>query len=130
VKQLYKLTNKRNATKQIGTRVRRLERAQASFQRQKLQKKRHGFPYHETSKDNRQSDAADDSDLHYFISPSQNDWFDIYALLKSRSADPAYKVSVVVSHYLLGHPNLGYHSVGLLAKIAGPSPWSPARSRL
>jgi hypothetical protein len=99
VKQLYKLTNKRNAAKQIGTRVRRLERAQTAFHRRKLREKRHGLqsnnPHHEIS-DKHQSDAADDSDLRYFISPSQNNWFDIYALLKTHSADPAYKVSVIL----------------------------------
>ncbi len=97
MKQLYKLTNKRNAAKQIGTRVRHLERAQAASHRRNLQEKRHGLQSNnprETSEDKHQSDAADDSDLRYFISPSQNDWFDIYAVLKSRSSDPAYKVSV------------------------------------
>ena len=78
----------------------------------------------ETSGDGPQSDSAGDSDLRYFISPSQNEWFDIYALLKSRSADPAYKVSV--TYYLLG--DLKSDSVGLLAKTPGPSPWSSARS--
>jgi len=133
VKQLYKLTNKRNAAKQIGTRVRRLERAQAAFHRRKLREKQYGLqsnkPHYETSRD-KQSDpsSTNDSDLRYFISPSQNEWFDIYALLKSRSADPAYKVSV--SYDLLVDPNLDGYSVGLLAKTAGPSPWSPAWSRL
>jgi hypothetical protein len=52
------------------------------------------------SGDKHQSDAADDSGLRYFISPLQNEWFDIFALLKSHFADPAYNVSV--SYNLLG----------------------------
>jgi len=129
VKQLYKLTNKRNAAQQIGTRVRRLERAQTAFHRRIIWEKRYGLePNKQTSRDERQTDATNDSDLRYFISPSQNKWFNIYALLKSRSADPAYKVSV--PYDLLGDPNLDCHSLGLLAKTAGPSPWSPAWSRL
>ena len=99
VKQLYKLTNKHNAAQQIRTKVCRLEHVQTAFHRQKLQEKRYRLrpnkPQNETSRDDHQSDATDDSDLQYFISPSQNEWFDIYALLKSRSADPAYKVSVL-----------------------------------
>jgi hypothetical protein len=38
--------------------------------------------------------TADDSDLHFFISPSQNQKINIYQLLKTHSSDPAYKVSI------------------------------------
>ena len=98
VKQLYKLSNKHNAAKQIGSRVRRLERAQAAFHRRRLREKRYGLQSnkHRISKElERDGCQNDDSDLRYFISTSQNEWFDIFTFLKSRLADPVYKVSVL-----------------------------------
>jgi len=89
VKRLYKLTNKHNPAKQIGKRVRRLEMAQQAIHRRKLREKQHAV--HSSSKAPK-ADAADDSDLRYFISPSLNERKDVWGLLKSRSDDPAYKV--------------------------------------
>jgi hypothetical protein len=65
VKQLYKLTNKRNAAKQIGSRVRRLERAQAAFHRQRLREKQYGLQSnkHRISKELERDECQnDDSD--------------------------------------------------------------------
>ena len=117
VKQLYKLTNKRNAAKQIGSRVRRLERAQAAFHRRRLREKRYGLQSNkhciskELERDDRQNN---DSDLRYFISTSQNEWFDIIVFLKSRIADPVYKVSVL---YSILWPVLIYILQGFLPKL-------------
>jgi len=94
VKRLYKLTNKHDPAKQIGKQVRRLEMAQQAFHRRKLREKQHVV--HSLSKAPKsspsESDAADDSDLRYFISPSLNERKDIWGLIKSNSGDPAYKV--------------------------------------
>ena len=94
VKRLYKLTNKHNPAKQIGKRVRRLEMAQQAIHRRKLREKQ--YAVHSLSKAPKtppsESDAADDSDLRYFISPSLQERKDVWGLLKSRSDDPAYKV--------------------------------------
>jgi len=93
VKRLYGLTNKRNAPKQIAKRYRRMERAHRASQRHQIQTKqrrRHPsdlLPPVET---------ADDTDLHYYISSSQNKVIPLYAMLNSSGAreDPALKVSV------------------------------------
>ena len=74
-----------------------MEMAQHAFHRRQLREKQYA---HLTS--SRQfADAADksdaavgDSDLRYFISPSQNDKIDIYQLLKTHKDDSAYKVSL------------------------------------
>jgi hypothetical protein len=93
VKRLYKLTNKRNPAKQIGKRVRRLEMAQQAIHRRKLREKQHTVHSSKAPKPPPpESDAADDSDLRYFISPSLNERKDVWGLLKSCSNDPAYKV--------------------------------------
>jgi hypothetical protein len=96
------VTNKKDAAKQIGKRVRRMEMAEQALHRRKLRKRQHSLlsvsraPSEST--DANMTDAADDSDLRYFISPSQNHKIDIYQLLRTRNGDPAYKVSVKASH--------------------------------
>ena len=90
------MTNKKDAAKQIGKRVRRMEMAEQALHRRKLRERRHAL-YRAPSESmdaNTTDDAADDSDLRYFISPSQNQKIDIYQLLRTRNGDPAYKVSV------------------------------------
>lgn len=73
-----------------------MEMAQHAFHRRQLRQKK--YAHMNTIRGH--SDAADesdavvgDSDLRYFISPSQNDKIDIYQLLKTHQDDPAYKVS-------------------------------------
>ena len=94
------MTNKQNAAKQIGKRVRRIEMAQQALHRRKLREKQHvprpvARAHPSESMDNTTvNTTADDSDLHYFVSPSQNHKIDIYQLLKTHSGDPAYKVSI------------------------------------
>ena len=96
------MTNKKDATKQIGKRVRRMEMAEQALHRRKLRERQHGLLSASRSTDaNTTADAADDSDLRYFISPSQNQKIDIYQLLRTRNGDPAYKVSVEVSYIVV-----------------------------
>lgn len=89
----YKLTNKRNTAKQIGTLVRRMEMTQHAFHRQRLREKQ----YAHLSSSQQLSDAVvGDSDLRYFVSPSQtrNVKVDICQLLKTHRDYPAYKVNL------------------------------------
>jgi hypothetical protein len=98
------VTNKKDAAKQIGKRVRRMEMAEQALYRRKLRKRQHSLlsvsraPSESTDAN---TTAADDSDLRYFISPSQNHKIDIYQLLRTRNGDPAYKVSVKASRMLV-----------------------------
>ena len=78
--------------------------AQQAMHRRKLREKRHLPKAHLTShstpvSDASESDAAEDSDLRYFVSPSLNEKKDIYWLLKSHSDDPAYKVCIYFKPY-------------------------------
>ena len=99
------MTNKKDAAKQIGKRVRRMEVAQQALHRWKLRERQHALspvsrvPSESVNAD--MTDAAGDSDLHYFISPSQNHKIDLYRLLKTRNGDPAYKASVKMLIYLV-----------------------------
>jgi len=90
---LYGLTNKRNAPKQIAKRYRQMERAHRASQRhQMLAKQRHQH----LSDLLPPKEAADDTDLHYYISASQNTAIPLYTMLNgTRGAqdDPALKVS-------------------------------------
>ena len=100
------MTNKKDATKQIGKQVRQMEMAEQALYRQKLRERQHALlsasrAPSESMDANTTADATDDSDLRYFISPSQNHKIDIYQLLRTRNSDPAYKVSVKASHILV-----------------------------
>jgi hypothetical protein len=100
------MTNKKDAAKQIGKRVRRMEMAEQAQHRRKLRERRHALLSasrvpSESMDANTTADAADDSDLRYFISPSQNHKIDIYQLLRTRNGDPSYKVSVNMAHITL-----------------------------
>lgn len=86
------MTNKRDAAKQIGKRVRRMEVAQQALHRRKLRERQHALSSESVNAE--MIDPADDSDLRYFISRSMNHKIDIYQLLKTRKGDPAYKASV------------------------------------
>jgi hypothetical protein len=70
---------------------------------------------------NTTADAADDSDLRYFISPSQNHKIDIYQLLRTRNGDPSYKVSVNMAHITL-------LMIGANTGISTETPGSPPRT--
>jgi len=101
VKRLYKMTNKKNAAKQIRKWVRRIEMAQQALHCRKLREKQHvprsaarAQPSESMDANTTDDVTADDSDLHFFISPSQNQKIDIYQLLKTHINDPAYKVSI------------------------------------
>jgi hypothetical protein len=87
VKRLYGRTNKRNAARQIGKRVRRLEKAQLAAGRRQLKEK---------SKHNQINDdegLEKDLDIRYQISHSKNDPVDIRSYIRMNQGDPAFKVS-------------------------------------
>ena len=100
------MTNKKGAAKQIGKRVCRMEMAAQALHRRKLWERQHSLlsvsraPC-ESMDANTTADAADDSDLRYFISSSQNHKIDICQLLRTRNSDPAYMVSGKFSYILL-----------------------------
>ncbi|RXW12625.1 hypothetical protein EST38_g13228 [Candolleomyces aberdarensis] len=104
VKRLYGTTNKRRIEKQIGTRVRRIERAKLAAQRreQRLRLVQMRQVVHSegttsatvTSGHREQSaepDVEEDRDPRYYISPSRNNGFDLSQLLKENRGNPAYK---------------------------------------
>jgi len=100
------MTNKKDAAKQIRKRVRQMEVAQQALHRRNLWERQHALsppvsrvPSESVNAD--MTDAAGDSDLRYFISPSQNHKIDLYRLLKTRNSDPAYKASVKMLIYLV-----------------------------
>ena len=101
IKHLYKMTNKQNAAKQIRKWVHWIEMAQQALYHRKLWEKQHvpwpvarAHPFESMDGNTTVNTTADDSDLHYFVSPSQNYKIDIYQLLKTHSGDLAYKVSI------------------------------------
>ena len=96
------MTNKKDAAKQIGKRIQRMEMAEQALHRRKLRERQHALLRTPSElSDAKTTDAGIDSDLRYHISPSQNHKIDIYQLLRTRSHDPAYKVSVNFSHILV-----------------------------
>jgi hypothetical protein len=86
VKRLYGRTNKRDATKQIGQHVVRLERAQLAAEQQT------------TSKRSLTQTACVDDDLdqdlekHYQISKSRKNHKDLYGYIYANRGDPAFNV--------------------------------------
>lgn len=88
VKQLYGMTNKRDATKQIGRRVRRLEKAQLAVEQCELRghsREQEDFPEQEDFLDQ-------DLDIRYQVSHSRNDPVDLYSYVKANRDDPAFIV--------------------------------------
>lgn len=85
VKRLYTRTNKRDATKQIGKHVRRLEQAQVAAEQLKIK----------TQTDMTQNDDSIEINLdtRYQLSHSRNDPVDIYAYVRTNRGDPALSVS-------------------------------------
>jgi hypothetical protein len=81
VKRLYGRTNKRDATKQIGKRVRQLEQAHVAAKRLKM-------------KTNMDDSIKVNLDARYQVSNSRNDPIDIYAFVYANRSDPAFSVSV------------------------------------
>jgi hypothetical protein len=81
VKQLYGRTNKRDTTKQIGKRVRRLEQAQVATERLKI-------------KTGMNDNIEINLDTRYQVSNARNDPVDIYAYVYANKGDPAFSVSV------------------------------------
>jgi len=86
VKRLYRLTNKRSATGQIGNRVRREEKARLAFQRKQLRKKKNNEKVDEGTAN---IDLAD----RYHVSRSKNDRVDLYNFIQHNERDPAIQVS-------------------------------------
>ena len=82
VKRLYGRTNKRDAAKQIGRHVLRLEHAQVSAEREqsKIQ----------TASIN--DNIEIDLDKHYQISKTRKDAVDIYSYIYANPGDPAFDV--------------------------------------
>ncbi|RDB16223.1 hypothetical protein Hypma_003115 [Hypsizygus marmoreus] len=84
VKRLYALTNKRAATKQIGKRVRRLQKARLAMERKNLHDRTHQNG--QISKE----DVVNDLTLHHRITYSKNHPLDLFSLVQRNSHDPAY----------------------------------------
>jgi hypothetical protein len=85
VKQLYGRTNKRDATKQIGKRVRQLEQAQVAAEQRKIK--------------NSMDDIIEiNLDTRYQVSNSRNDPINIYAYVYANRGDPAFSVSSSLAH--------------------------------
>ena len=87
VKRLYGLTNKRQATKQIGKRFQRLELARTAFARKRLHNRTRS-----KATNNVDDRAEGDSDLRYHISASKNHPLDVYGTVRKHKDDPAYHV--------------------------------------
>ena len=91
MKQLYGRTNKRDATSQIGKRIRRLERAQLSSKLQRMKMKgRSKVP-----------DIDIDEGMHmnldtrYKVPNSWKDTVNIYNFVRTHREDPAITVSLL-----------------------------------
>ena len=82
VKRLYKRTNKRNATKQIGQHVLRLEHAQRAAEREQSK----------TQTASVDDDIDVDLDKHYQISKTRKNTVDIYSYIYANPGDPAFDV--------------------------------------
>ena len=84
VKRLYGRTNKRDATRQIGQRVRRLERAQLAADRHRLntQSERRGIGVREH--------IDHDLEKRYYISNSWNNPVNLYLLVHKHQGDLAF----------------------------------------
>lgn len=91
MKQLYGRTNKRDATSQIGKRIRRLERAQlsAKLQRKKM-KRRSKVPDIDIDEGMRMN-----LDMRYEVPNSWKDTVDIYSFVRTHREDPAITVSLL-----------------------------------
>lgn len=87
VKQLYGTTNKREATKQIGHHVQRLERAKLAADRQRQCEA-------QTISDN--DDIGSDLGAHYQISKSRKDPVSLSSYVHANHGDPAFNVCVCV----------------------------------
>lgn len=99
VKRLYGLTNKRKPEAQMAKRYQRVQNAEAAWKRYcRQQKPRAGIRCHH--KPNAAPSQLDlevegsDLELRYHVSASTNVKIDLRATLKTKSADPAYSVSV------------------------------------
>lgn len=105
MKRLYGLTNKQNVAKQIGQRVRRLERAR-NAREYRLKQLKLGNVSHRIKRrregpivtdDKNQGDVGDEEDkdreYRFNISPSVNCPISLPELMKSNQGDPAFKVS-------------------------------------
>ena len=91
VKRLYGRTNKRNATKQIGKRVRRLERAQLAALRQAMKNRS------KTQRNNTEEymmAAEQNLEVRYQISDFKRDPVDICAYVHANQGDPAFRVCI------------------------------------
>lgn len=90
MKRLYGRTNKRDATKQIGRHVRRLERAQRAADLQRIKK-------HSEAQINSENDKiGQDLEKHYQISKSRKDPINIYSYVHANNSDPAFHVCLCV----------------------------------
>lgn len=96
VKRLYGRTNKREATKQIGKRIRRLERAQLAFERRRLRSRSEAHELEVSVED--VADSEQNLDVRYQISNSKNDPLDIYSFVRANRDDPATKVRFLFHH--------------------------------
>ena len=123
VKRLYGLTNKRNAPKQIAKRYRRMERAHRAMARHQMQVKRQ---HQHLSDLLPPKDGADDHDLRYYISSSQNTVVPLYQMLHRSGAsdDPALKVSLSLQDLQI--VRLIQNISGLSSETSRASSWSVA----
>jgi len=78
------MTNKRNATKQIGRHMRRLEQAQLAAERHKLKGSSGAQDVNEF--------LDQDLETRYQVSHSRNDPVNIYTYIRANRDDPAFNV--------------------------------------
>jgi len=90
VKRLYGRMNKRNAAKQIGWHVLRLEHAQVSTEREQSK----------TQTASIDDNIEIDLDKHYQISKTRKDTVDIYSYIYANPGDPAFHICFCVCSIL------------------------------
>ena len=90
MKRLYGRTNKRDATKQIGQHVVRLERAQLATEQQTTGK-RSKRPTTRVD-----DDIDEDLEKHYQVSKSRKNHKDLYGYVYENCGDPAFNVRLHV----------------------------------
>lgn len=105
---MYGRTNKRDATKQIGQHVRRLERAQlaADHQRMKTWSEIEGVGGGDDH------DIGQDLETHHHISKSRKEAVDIFDYVYKNCGDPAFNVRLCLTQLETIH-HLSDASIGL-----------------
>ena len=103
MKRLYGRTNKRDATRQIGQRVRRIERAQLAADRHQLKTQSASEGQGISIEENTDQDL----DKRYHMSSSRKDPLNLYSFVRENQGDPAFNAFI---------PKLKDHILGRLLK--------------